>query len=821
MKSMKGNMRRKSGLSAFLLLSSALYAIPTAYAQDAPANQDAPVVVAANAPEAPVVMAANQGALVAANTTTEEIYVTALKRETRLQATPIAISVVDVNLLEERHIQSLLDLADGALPSLRMTTFESRQTALTIGIRGIVPGDANQPAREQGVGIYLDGVYLGRQHGLNAAMLDLQQVEVLRGPQGTLFGRNTEGGAVSMITRRPSGEFGYRATAGISNFNGYNTAIHLDLPKVYNFSVKLDGALQYHDAMTKNPMAGQTGWDFVDRNGFRVSTLWQPIDSVEVLYSYDVSKSKSSPLYTQLVNYNPLGLPVSSAFPRPAGTISPLPPNVFVHPNRQKVSDIGVPQQASIDQSSGHTVNITWDIMPNLMLRSITAYRDVAADQFDNAPGPNRPPVFQPYAPEGNTSRNFSRYSLSDLGQFQRSQEFQLVGNLGERFDFALGVYYFNEKAWEEAATPSTLRWVGSNGEYIVLDPTAFPGSAPGARSIDRGSVAWAESTGVYLHTVYTPAILNDALHISLGGRYTSDEKNGTLYKVSNLDRNYNFDLKEDRFDPTVTLAFDVNPDVNVYATYATGYRAGGANSRSLTYTPFESEEVKSYEVGVKSMLFDRLRLNVAAFMMDRTNSQIEFSLVAPDPVSGSNRNTVATVNAPGTTDLNGLEIEGNFSITEDLGLTFSYAYMDTHVPPAQNPFPQTAACPSCGAVQPVYIIYTPKHAVSGALDYIYPLGSGNLRAHLDGNYSTGTQSFEAFPLKTDDALIFNARLALANIDVGDGREMTISAWSRNIFDEAHIYRRSPENRSGTNAIGDYANFNEPRTFGSEISFNF
>lgn len=137
-----------------------------------------------------------------------DIVVTATKRETSLQKTPIATSVVSDAMMKDRHVQSLYDLADGGVPSLRVAAFEARQSALTVRIRGIVPLDANQPAREQGVGIYVNGVYLGRQHGLNAALFDLERVEVLKGPQGTLFGRNTEGGALSLVSRAPSGEFG-------------------------------------------------------------------------------------------------------------------------------------------------------------------------------------------------------------------------------------------------------------------------------------------------------------------------------------------------------------------------------------------------------------------------------------------------------------------------------------------------------------------------------------------------------------------------------------------------------------------------------------
>lgn len=753
--------------------------------------------------------------------TLDEVIVTATKRETNLQDTPIAISVVTTETLDDRHVQSLLDLFDGAVPSLRVSTFESRQSALTVGIRGIVPNDANQPAREQGVGVYLDGIYLGRQQGLNATMLDIERVEVLRGPQGTLFGRNTEGGAVNMITRRPTGEFGLRSSGGISNFSGYNAEAHLDLPEFAGFSVKLDGALQYHDATTRNPMDGQTGWNYLNRRGLRASVLWRPTDNFDALYAYDNGYGESTPFLSQLVAYNPLNLPVSTLFPRPGGTISPLPPGVFVHPERQRVADIGVPQQPSVDKTFGHSLHMNWDLNETLALRSITAYREVETYQYDNAGGPNRPPVFQPNAPVGSSARNFSRYSLSDLQQSQFSQEFQLVGSaMDDRFDYVIGIYHFEEEAWEEAATPSSLSYVGSTGAYVVRDPVTA-GITRGYRSIDRGSRAESQSQGIYVHTVFTPDILEDALHLTVGGRQTWDEKSGVLYKVSNQPRDFRFTLDESRFDPLVTVAYDVNADVNVYATYATGYRAGGANSRSLTYTPFESEEVVSYEIGLKSVLFDRLQLNIAAYDMVRTNSQIEFTLVAPDPITLNTRNTVETVNAPGDTDISGIELDATFHVNEDLRFTLAYAYTETSVPDAQNPFPASPSCPACGTVQPVFIIYTPPHAVTTALDYTRPLEWGELRLHLDANYSEGTQSFEQSPEKTDDSFIVNASLSLAEVQMGDGRELAFKLWSRNLLNEEHIYRRSTEGRTGTNAIGDYANFNEPRTYGFEISARF
>src|ERR1700712_160540 len=174
-----------------------------------------------------------------------DITVTANKREPNLQQRPIAISVLSKQALEDRHVQSLYDLADGAVPSLRVATFEARQSALTIGIRGIVPLDANQPAREQGVGIYIDGVYLGRQHGLNAALFDVQRIEVLKGPQGTLFGRNTEGGALNIVTARPTGTFGGRISGGIGNYGSYNSEVHLNLAEIAGLRFKGEGNNQH------------------------------------------------------------------------------------------------------------------------------------------------------------------------------------------------------------------------------------------------------------------------------------------------------------------------------------------------------------------------------------------------------------------------------------------------------------------------------------------------------------------------------------------------------------------------------------------------
>ncbi|WP_292024347.1 MULTISPECIES: TonB-dependent receptor [unclassified Brevundimonas] len=784
-------MHRQTKLRLQLMLGTALLAAPvSAFAQTAPI-QTAPAPVA----NAPVGL--------------DDIVVTATKRETNLQDTPISISVMNSEALQNRHVQSLMDLADGAVPSLRVATFEARQSALTIGIRGIVPNDANQPAREQGVGVYVDGVYLARQHGLASALLDIERVEVLKGPQGTLFGRNTEGGALSLVTKKPTGVFGMRAVAGVGNLESYNSELHVDFPAIGDFAFKVDGVLQVQGPVTENILPGETGFGQYDRRGLRFQTRWTPSENFTADLAADVGKDKNTPFYSQLLNFNPNGLtvvPFTSASV-PSGSIRALSPLVQVEGSKRMTqADIGVPQQWSVDDTRGVDLHMSYRPTDALEIRSITAYRDLDVEQYDNIAGAHRPPVVGP-------NGKFSRYSLAGFWQHQFSQELQAVGSLGDSIDYVGGVFYFKETVSDDASTPSTNQWNADGTGYTILDPTP---TIRGFRSMDRKSTAHSESKAIYGQATWTPASM-DALHLTVGGRYTWDDKDGTLELVNNalpvvngVSGELQFNSKVDRFDPLVTLAYDVSDNINVYGKYSTGYRAGGASSRSLTYRSFDPEEVKAYELGLKSDLFDRrVRLNAAIYAMDRTDSQIDFSLVTVQ--GASTRNTLETINAPGTTKIRGLELEGQFRATDNLTLSASYAYTDAKVPDTVNPFN--------GQTQKVFIAFTPENAASFAADWNSPFMGATLKAHVDANYADASHSFEQFEIKNDSSFVVNARVAIADITTRDGGPLLeVALWSRNLLDETYVYRRDPSNR-GT--LGDYGNFNNPRTFGIELRASY
>ncbi|HQN51525.1 MAG TPA: TonB-dependent receptor plug domain-containing protein, partial [Phenylobacterium sp.] len=375
----------------------------------------------------------------------EEVVVTAQKRETNLQDTPIAISAMGADQMQARHVQTIEDLSDGAIPSLRVAPFFARHSALTLGMRGIgALGDANQPARDQAVGVYVDGVYLGRAQGLGSALYDVERIEVLKGPQGTLFGRNTEGGALSIVTKKPSGEFHMNTTLGYGNYNAYKAETHIDLPEVNNISIKLDGLVTKRDGTIKNPTtSGQEDFNSYDKRGVQVQALWRPTDSFSADYAFDNAYDGTTPYNVQLVKKGALAL-------------APLMP---LQTDRADTANIGVPLQMSVGKTWGHRLNLEWDAADTVTLKSISSYRKLDQTQYDN--GAQFLSVYAPGAA-------FSRYSMAKVYQEQYSQEFQVIGHT-DQLEYVFGALYFHEKVRDNAQTPNTMQWNATGTGYTTL----------------------------------------------------------------------------------------------------------------------------------------------------------------------------------------------------------------------------------------------------------------------------------------------------------------------------------------------------------------
>lgn len=722
----------------------------------------------------------------------DEVIVTAEKRETNLQKTPIAISVMGSDALKARRIESLADLMDGGVPSLRIAPFFSRSSALTVGMRGIVPFDANQPSRDAGVGVYMDGVYLGRSQGLGAALFDVERIEVLKGPQGTLFGRNSTGGAVHIVTRAPSGAFQFRGAASVGNFDGRRLEGHLDLPAWHNIAVKIDAVTTRRDGTVKNTLAGEDDFNQYDRRGVHLGVKWTPNDRFTARYDFDKSKDRTTPYYVQLVEKAPTA---------PASAFAPL---VQLQTQRAEFTDIGVPQQDSVGDIQGHTLNLSWSPSDRFEIRSISAHREVEQSQFDNGIGAHSA-AFRP-----NTA--FARYSLASLRQKQFSQELQLLGTF-DRFNFVTGVYYYHEEGDDDAWTPNTLLW---NATGTAATRIATLGAGAVTPFPDRASTAETDSVALFGQATWTPPILSERLRLTAGARYTNDKKSGQLNKVNGalpvlngVTGQIRFDDSWSRVDPMITVAFDLTDTLHLYGRWGTAYRAGGANGRSISYRSFDPETVSSFELGLKAQFLDnRARVNLAAYKTRYEDIQIDFNALN---LGGTTRGTIETVNAAGRGEIEGFEADASFTPVEGLTLTAAYAYTKGDLPPADNPFDASPA------LLPAYIVYTPENAFSGAIDYIRPVGGALLRAHLDGNFGDGYRAMSGVPDRSDDSAVFNARLSVGDIDLSGNGTLEVALWSRNLFDEEHLFYRG----ALTPTFGRMGMFNEPRTYGLDATIRF
>jgi iron complex outermembrane receptor protein len=716
-----------------------------------------------------------------------EVVVTAEKRETNLQQTPIAISVLGKDDLVARHVQSLADLSDGAIPSLRVAPFFARNSALTLGMRGVgAMVDANQPARDQAVGVYVDGVYLGRAQGLGAALYDVERIEVLKGPQGTLFGRNTEGGAISIVTRRPSGAFHSETVADYGNYGAYKFVEHLDLPAFHDVSLKFDGLISKRDGTLRNPTSsGQLDFNAFDKKGFHAEALWRPRDDFSADYAYDVAYDASTPYYVQLETKGSL----------------PLAPAMHLQVGRAEQANVGVPLQWSIGDTAGHRLTLDWKLSNSLEAKTIASYRTLDESQYDNGEE-----MLGVYAPNG----AFSRYSLAHTYQKQYSGEFQLLGSF-PTVHFVAGAFYFHEAVRDNAQTPNTLQWnaIGTAASFLSVNLDTVP--------YDRASQVVSKSAGVFGQAVWTPELTGGIAHLTVGGRFTNDKKEGSLDVVNGALPSYvdasgtrvvgviPLDKSWTRFDPLVDLAVDATQDVHLYGRWSTGYRAGGANSRSLIYRAFDPETVSMFELGAKTEFWDhRGRFNLAAFTGTLKDAQVDFNAVIP----GNNRGTLETTNAA---DMDTKGVEFDLAVSPVDGLTFSAAYAYTKVDPSKafNPF--------SGTVSTVYPLYTPKQAGSLAVDYARPFAGATLQAHADANFSGPQYTSTSDPTLSDRSTLVNARIGLGDIRLSDSAAtLEVALWSRNLLDEEHAFLRN-----FSAALGTYAIYNEPRTFGVEASLKY
>ncbi|NRA41540.1 MAG: TonB-dependent receptor [Pseudomonadales bacterium] len=701
----------------------------------------------------------------------EEVVVTAQKREQNLQDVPVAITAIDAQQLDDRSIKDIADVGTSA-PNVQIAPSPGGSTGATIAIRGAT---AVNPAAtwEPSVGLYMDGVFIAKNVGGIFDVAELERIEILRGPQGTLFGKNTTGGALSLYTRKPAEEMGGKVKVAAGNYNYTEFGLTFDTGRISDMlSVMISYSKRDRDGFYDNENSGIPGaaplqideFKKLDSEALRISALLDISDTVELQYTYDMAERDNTVAFGQ---FEP----------------GVLKGGKFVAAKVDR-ADEGSLDGAGEDTSdnSGHTLNIAWDINDDLLFKSITAYRELSfADQNDY---------------DGSAFLGFN--TKRDVDQDQSSQEFQLVGVSGD-WNYVLGAYYFDESV--DVENPFFIN-IGAPAAAVVRN---FYGADSTSYAL-FGQADWA---------------VNDSIGLSFGLRWTQEEKEAF---VDHPDAGATFSLAPfsskadeswDNVSPTVVLNYYVNDDITTYAKVSQGWKAGGFNAEAATKeiaeTPYDEEILTAYELGLKSQLADgRVQANIAIFQNDVKDVQIS----SFDPTTFYSK-----VENAGKSVVQGLELETIVAITDSFTAFFNYSYLDADYKDFVDPVS------GAQLKDTATFAYAPENKAALGLEYVDNVGFAELRARFDYSY-TDEQFFYrdepgALVTQSEEYAILNGRIALADIAVGQNNSLEVGIWGKNLTDEEYRLNGIPQINPDPFFRYSVSYYGDPRTFGADVSYSF
>ena len=565
-----------------------------------------------------------------AHAAVDEITVTAQRREQNLQVVPLAVSAFDISQIENRQIDTVKDIGQN-IPNLQTYTVTAGAQAIQIHSRGASVQNPGFNVSESPVGIYLDDVYFGRLASVNLDLSDVERIEVLRGPQGTLYGRNTIAGAVKIITRTPGDESWANGSIGIGNYETTKIAGSFGGPiEAGALAGSISGIYDKRDeGWQNNPVTGADPGEY-ENKAARAKLHWYGTEGFDAVFAGWVADVEND-------GYN--GVPYA---PFANGGVNadfdPAPANSAPLGGFYDNFDPDGVNYGSSDQA-GANLALSFQF-GGLTLKSITGYASIE-DQFgfDLAGGGN-------FDVPGATGLLIS--SDSDLDQF--SQEFQLFGTLGDRFDWQAGLYYLNE----------------DGSQTYAGDAGIFGGFAELSESETDSYAVYGEGSWR----------LTDALSVTGGLRWTQDDKDYDISCTGALCQGTPLDLEDDWDETTGKLAinYQLNDSRLLYLGFTQGYQSGGFQSLcfgNLTADcagkSFNPQTVDSVEAGWKADLFDnRLRINAAAFYAMYDDIQQTVLQPPTDPLS----TTIAfPIDNIGDVDVYGLELEVIWAPIDDLNV--------------------------------------------------------------------------------------------------------------------------------------------------------
>jgi iron complex outermembrane receptor protein len=812
----------------------------------------------------------------------EEVIVTAQKREERLQETPISIGVFEGDDFAKMGGTSFADVI-GSSPSLFATPYPSSTNTLTVFMRGQGAGDAGQITKDGGVGLYVDGFYIPRLMATTFDVADIDRIEILRGPQGTLYGRNTTGGAVNMISKEPTGQSGFKGDVTYGNYGTIRALASVDMAAIHDFAIKVTGVTSSNDGFVKNVGAkvdNQNNYDLTRNTAGRIDVKYAPAGSaLSAKYSFETGTLESTPMYYQNAQVATGCAPVAGVGVYEPGDLAPSDgyavgcgngaaglgiisvggtslynPDTYgfntpasqlgYNTNRfQTWRSSNLPLSKADYNNNGLTLN--YAVSDSLTIKSMTGYRKLDTKYYQDYGD-----VFLSAVPYYGIAFATGFLTADAIVSKTFSEELQAIGSFGDSLRYVFGAFYSKED--------------GTHEEFVNVKLQAF-----GIDDVtDRNVEATSTSQAAYGQVTWSAS---DKMDLIFGARYTKDKRSASRTydvicgpnNVPNMQNSLNLlggvyigagcgdggelatipqpgvtngsgEISSSHFDPAFTLNYKWNRDLDTYFRFATGYRAGGFSESTPTFLlTFQPEKLTSYEVGLKSAFFNRrAQLNIAAFHSDYKNQQLDLS------VNASDLSQTGTYNA-GQSKIDGGELELTLVPMDDLKLTFSDAYLKGSVKSVDavcgtifNPYiPDTTTC-APGAASPIErfaLGYLPKNNYSIGADYTFlKSAKGSFFVHADLNhhdkaYGTSTTG-PAVPNSSDYLTpahsASDARLGYT-ADMAGGGTVMVSLWCKNCGDTDYPAHVIGNGDPLAGYYGQAVARAWPRTFGVNLNVKY
>lgn len=698
----------------------------------------------------------------------EEVIVTARRREESLQEVPVAVTALSEERLEQTGATDITSLQQQT-PNATVQVARGSNSTLISFIRGVGQQDPLW-GFEPGVGLYIDDVYVARPQGAVLDIFDINRIEVLRGPQGTLYGRNTIGGAIKYVTNRLGQDPDFEASLTLGSYRQADVVVSGDAPITDTISVGGAFARYTRDGFGENTNLGEDQYNR-DVTAWRLSTEWTPNADWFFRLAYDRVEDDSNPRHGHREVPSTTGgyLPPADVYDTQAGITG-----------EQRVV------------TEGLSLTGEWFVNDWLTLRSITAQRrgDTATViDFDQTPQPflDVPAIY------------------SD-NQF--SQEVQALFE-GDRWSGVAGIYYLDSTA---AGVFDTI--AGNLGVVIAA-----------AGSVDTTS--WS----VFGDFSYD---LTDRLEISVGGRWTQDDKTGDVYRAFFLGAtrspltggtprpvfatrtDYTASETFERFTPRISLSYDFSDDLSGYASYSQGFKSGGWDMRGDAFlTPqtvegYDPEIVDTFEIGLKGMLMDRIRFSSAVFYSAYEDQQITSQVVATLPATG----IASIVDNVGSSTIYGAELEATAFITENLTAFLSYGYLHAEF----DEFITFVTGSPVDISDTRVFQNSPEHSVYLGATWTQPLFQGELAVTPSLSYRSDYHLFEARdPILDQDAYTL---VDLAAIWDSPNGNWSIGFNGRNLTDERYrVGGYSFPGATFNNSISAF--YGPPRTFSVTLTARY